>query len=65
MRSVTVHHRSGVRSSEKRLAFRDTSFVKREADSRRDLAYQRIYVDPSRIPPRAQMGDHAREITGK
>jgi len=39
--------------------------MERETDSRRDLVYQRIYVDPSRIPPRVQTGDHVREITGK
>jgi len=65
LRSVAVHHRSGMRSSEERMAFRDASLMEREADSRRDLVYQRIYVDPSRIPPRAQTGDHAREIAGK
>lgn len=64
-RSVAVHRRSSALSSEEPLDLQEPSWIAHETDSRKDLLYQRIYVDPSRIAPRAQDGHHAREIRGK
>jgi len=64
-RSVHIHHHRSVLASEGRLDFGAASWIGHEADSRKDLLYQRIYVDPSRIPLRAQERHHARGISGK
>jgi len=64
-RSVTTHHRHSALSSEERAEFGRSSWTASENDSRKDLAYQRIYVDHSLIAPREQMGHHAREVAGK
>jgi hypothetical protein len=46
---------SRVVSSTKQSIFRESSKLAREEDSRRDLAYQRTYVDHSRISPRVHI----------
>jgi hypothetical protein len=50
--SVGDQPRSRLIWPERSLDLRKTSMMAHEDDSRRDLVYQRIYVDHSRIPPR-------------
>jgi len=54
-RSVTDQPRSRAVSCETPLHSRKTSLMAQRDDSRCDLVYQRIYVDHSRIPPRAHI----------
>jgi len=64
-RSVTVHHRRSTLSSEERTELGKSSWTTSENDSRKDLAYQRFYVDHSLTVPRRRMEAHAREVAGK
>lgn len=54
-RSVADSHRSRAISLQTSLDLRKSSLMAEGEDSRRDLVYQRIYVDHSRIPPRAHI----------